>query len=288
MPWNDMIYEYDGTYEGFLCCIFDSYVNKEFPIAFVSNEEFPVLSLYSIRAVETNLNHSDRIQRSLSSLSVKAAHLLYRAFYTCMDNKEAYLYAFVKKLYTDGPQFLLCRSDRACYPLYKAVRHLSGELEKLRGFVRFSDYDGIMGAEITPKNQVLPFLRQYFCSRYAGEAFFLYDRTHGELLLYKDGRSRIIFVDSLTLAPPSPREAEYRKLWKIFFDTVAIQERHNERCQNNFLPKRYRSTMTEFQSETVIAPEASPADGLPPFAPDAIPAPATPPILVPPAPGSCT
>ena len=98
MSWNDMIYEYDGTYEGFLCCIFESYVNKEFPIAFVSNEEFPVLSLYSIRAVVTDLNHSDRIQRSLSSLSVKAAHLLYRAFYTCMDNKEAYLYAFVKKL----------------------------------------------------------------------------------------------------------------------------------------------------------------------------------------------
>ena len=49
MSWNDMIYEYDGTYEGFLCCIFESYVNKEFPIAFVSNEEFPVLSLYSVR-----------------------------------------------------------------------------------------------------------------------------------------------------------------------------------------------------------------------------------------------
>ena len=45
MSWNDMIYEYDGTYEGFLCCIFESYVNKEFPIAFVSNEEFPVLSI---------------------------------------------------------------------------------------------------------------------------------------------------------------------------------------------------------------------------------------------------
>lgn len=134
-----------------------------------------------------------------------------------MDNKEAYLYAFVKKLYADGPQFLLCRSDSACYPLYKAVRHLSGELEKLRGFVRFSDYDGIMGAEITPKNRVLPFLRQYFCSRYAGEAFFLYDRTHGELLLYKDGRSRIIFVDSLTLGTAQPPGSRIPKAMENLF-----------------------------------------------------------------------
>ena len=45
MSWIDMVYEYDGSYEGFLCCIFESYVNREFPIAFACNEEFPVLSL---------------------------------------------------------------------------------------------------------------------------------------------------------------------------------------------------------------------------------------------------
>ena len=26
---NEMIYTYDGSFEGFLCCIFDSYANKE-------------------------------------------------------------------------------------------------------------------------------------------------------------------------------------------------------------------------------------------------------------------
>ena len=288
MSWIDMVYEYDGTYEGFLCCIYESYVNKEFPIAFAGNEEFPVLTLYSVRAVETDPSHSDRVLHSISDRSLKAARLLYRAFYTCMDNKEACLYAFVQKLYADGPQFLRFPTDPACYPLYKAVRHLSGELEKLRGFVRFSDYDGILGAEIEPKNRVLPFLRRHFCSRYAGEVFFLYDRTHGELLLYKDGRSRIVHMDSLTLAPPSPQEAEYRKLWKTFFYTISIEERHNERCQNTFLPKRYRSTMTEFQSETAVIPEASPADAPLLFAPDGIPAPATPPGSALPAPGSCT
>ncbi len=288
MSWIDMVYEYDGTYEGFLCCVYESYVNKEFPIAFASNEEFPVLSLYSVRAVETDALHSDRVHRSISALSAKAARLLYRDFHTCMDNKESCLYAFVQKLYADGPQFLRFPSDPACYPLCKAVRHLSGELEKLRGFVRFSDYDGVLGAEIEPKNRVLPFLRRHFCSRYANENFFLFDRTHGELLLYNAGRSRIVHTASLTLAPPSPREAEYRKLWKTFFDTVAIQERHNERCQNTFLPKRYRSTMTEFQSETVFIPEASPADAPLLFAPNAILAPAIPPAPALPAPGSCT
>ena len=34
MTWRDVVFQYDGTFEGFLCCVFESYVNKEFPIAF--------------------------------------------------------------------------------------------------------------------------------------------------------------------------------------------------------------------------------------------------------------
>ena len=251
MPWINMVYEYDDSYEGFLCCIYESYVNKEFPIAFFSNEEFSVLTLYPVRCVKTDLTHSSRILRSIESRSARAARLLYRAFHTCMADREACLYRFIQKLYADGPQFLRRTSDEACFPLYKAVRHLSGELEKLRGFVRFSDFGGILGAEIEPKNRVLPFLRGYFCSRYANEPFFLYDRTHGELLLYCGGRSRIMQVDSITL------------------------------------PKRYRCTMTEFQSESSFTPEASPADVLPPSVPDEISAPATLPGYALSAPGSC-
>ena len=287
MPWINMVYEYDDSYEGFLCCVYESYVNKEFPIAFFSNEEFSVLTLYPVRCVKTDLTHSSRILRSIESRSARAARLLYRAFHTCMADREARLYRFIQKLYADGPQFLRRTSDEACFPLYKAVRHLSGELEKLRGFVRFSDFGGILGAEIEPKNRVLPFLRGYFCSRYANEPFFLYDRTHGELLLYCGGRSRIMQVDSITLAPPDAQEAQYRKLWKTFFDTVAIEDRYNPRCQNTFLPKRYRCTMTEFQSESSFTPEASPADVLPPSVPDEISAPATLPGYALSAPGSC-
>ena len=123
-----MVYEYDGSYNGFLCCIFESYINREFPIAFASNEEFPALSLYSVRNVETVLAHSNRVLRSITDRSPRAARLLYRAFHTCMDNREICLYRFVQKLYADGPQFLRRPSDEACFPLYKAVRHLSGEL----------------------------------------------------------------------------------------------------------------------------------------------------------------
>lgn len=46
---EDVIFQYDGSFPGFLCCVFDSYAHKEFPIAFYSDEE--CVSLYPVRAV---------------------------------------------------------------------------------------------------------------------------------------------------------------------------------------------------------------------------------------------
>lgn len=30
----EVVYRYDGSFEGFLCCVFDSYVNRERPFEF--------------------------------------------------------------------------------------------------------------------------------------------------------------------------------------------------------------------------------------------------------------
>lgn len=167
---EDVIFQYDGSFQGFLCCVFDSYFHKEFPIAFCSDEE--CVSLYPVRVVITRQDHSQRVYASLERLSKTALRVLRRAWLTCMEDKELRLYAFIRKLYDQGPGFMHSKADDVYCPIACALRHLSGELEKLRGFVRFSDYNGVLGGEIEPKNRVLPLLAGHFCSRMAGESFF--------------------------------------------------------------------------------------------------------------------
>lgn len=279
MSWESVIYQYDGTFDGFLCCIFDSYLYKEFPTAFYSDED-PV-SFYSVRSVITQRDHAKRVLHGLHRYP-SAVDILHRAFLTCMPDKEDHLYAFVRKVFDGGADFMRNQADEIYAPLVKAIRHLNGELEKLRGFIRFSDYNGTLGAEIEPKNRVLPLLRHHFCNRYANETFFIYDRSHKEILMYSRGHSRIIPVDSLQISLPGEEELHYRALWKRFYETIAIKERYNPRCQNSKMPKRYRSTMTEFlevdyeKQRQAFMPTESPADGLPPFVPNAKSAPVIP------------
>ena len=281
MAWRDVVFQYDGTFEGFLCCVFDSYVHKEFPIAFYGDED--CCTLYEVRFVTTDREKAQRIYNSIKSRSKAAADIVRRTFLTCLADKEQHLYAFIRKLYQEGAAFIRNPADEVYHPIARALRHLNGELEKLRGFVRFSDYSGVLGAEIEPKNRVLPLLRYHFCARYAEESFFIYDRTHKELLVYSKGHSRILQADSLQLALPGEEEVHFRMLWRRFFNTVSIEERHNPRCQNTFLPKRYRGTMTEFLSDEQPS-TTPPEEGVVlkgPFVQGAISAPETPPGSLP-------
>lgn len=246
MAWTKVLYEYDGSFRGLLCCVFDSYTRKERPLS-ISCGTQEQTSLDPVHQVIAVPEHTRRIADSIRARAPKALPFLKRAFLTCLPEKELHIYRVISKLYAEGPAFLRNPTDPAIYPLCTALRHMSAELEKLRGFVRFSEFDGIYAAEIEPKNRVLPALRSHFCARFADQPFLIYDRTHHEALFYAGGIWKITPLDSFTMARPDQKEAHYRTLWKTFFDTIAIQSRSNRRCQMTHLPLRYRATMTEFQ-----------------------------------------
>lgn len=254
----EIIYRYDGTFEGFLCCVFDSYVNKEYPAQF-QDEAHIENSFFPARWVGTDLRHAQRVLVSLGKIDPYARELVGKGFLTCAPEKEKIIYRFIHALYDVGPSLLRRLSDEAVLPLLKAVRHLDGETHLLKGFVRFSDFEGTLAGEIRPKNRVLPLLRPHFCDRMYNETFLLYDRTHGEALIHQPGKWAILPLEEFKMAAPSVQEAQYRRLWKRFYDTVEIRERHSPHRRMSNMPKRYWETMTEFQGEDYFLAGVDPA-----------------------------
>ena len=41
----------------------------------------------------------------------------------------------------------------------------------------------------------------------------------------------------------------FTDMWKLFFDTIGIQKRKNEKCQRNMFPIWMRKHATEFQTK---------------------------------------
>ena len=271
----EMVYYYDGSFDGFLSCIFESYANKEVLTAIYCDED-AVPTLFDCRSIITDSAHALRVLRKIIKVSPYAAELVQKGFLTCMEDRELHLYQLIVKLLREGPSFLRNFSDETLYPVACAVRHLEGEVHLLKGFVRFSELGGVLGSEIEPKNRVLPLLRSHFCGRFREDTFFIYDRTHKEALFYAGGKAIIRPLDEFQMAPPDEREAHYRLLWKRFYDTIAIKERENPRCRMTNMPKRYWNTMTEFQGEDYFKAQSSPAAAAVPAAPDGKSAPGIP------------
>jgi len=243
----DTIYLYDGSLPGFFSCVHACVYEQEMPSAiWAAHSAEP--TLYPVREIVTDPDKAERVARSVKQkISKEAFTLLTHVFLSAMANKELALLRFLLLGYKEGRQVLSMLGHPIVAPLLKAEMHLLHEQHLLLGFIRFSDFNGKLAANITPKNFVLPFLAEHFVSRFPSEDFLIFDKTHKAALLYSNGRQEIIALDELTLPAVSEEEAGYRALWKRFYDTIAIKERENPRCRMSHMPKRYWENMIEMQ-----------------------------------------
>ena len=120
------------------------------------------------------------------------------------------------------------------------------EAHKYKGFVRFEETELGFFARISPKYDILPLIAGHFFERY-GDERIIYDEHRAKAALISKNGYEIVSA-SVEQFETSEDEKRFEKLWRLFFDTVAIKERENKRLQQSFVPQRYRENMPEFAS----------------------------------------
>ena len=81
----------------------------------------------------------------------------------------------------------------------------------------------------------------------------IYDLKRDLLSIYTKKKYMIIKVNDLEKNELkfSSDEKDFENLWLTFYQTIAIKERENKRCQMNFMPKKYWPYMIEMSDECV-------------------------------------
>lgn len=134
--------------------------------------------------------------------------------------------------------------------VFALSRSVSNEAHLYEEFIRFRELkNGILFSEIAPKSQILTCVADHFSDRFPLENWMIYDKTHQVFLIHKAKEHwGIVWGESLdrkAASVVSEKEMEYELLWKGFFESIAIKERKNLKCQQNHLPLRYREGMPE-------------------------------------------
>jgi probable DNA metabolism protein len=243
---SDVIYQYDGSFEGLLSCVFESYERREIP-AGIAPTFAEQTALYPARTIETDLQKAKRVLCSIpEKIGDEALYLVNRTFLTCMPQKELDTLRFLRTGYRVGSMVTQMLADSAVDRIIKGVRYLENESNQYRQFTRFAEFSGILAGVIEPHNYVLPLIAQHFCERLPCERFLIYDKTHGMALIHNQKGRSIVPIDGLRLPEPDEPEEKIHDLWRLFYNTIEVPGRHNERCRMSHMPKRYWTYMTEF------------------------------------------
>ena len=137
-----------------------------------------------------------------------------------------------------------------CLRAFELSRGAGRELSHMLGFLRFQELEnGVLYAEIGPKNNLLTFLVPHFADRFPRENFIIHDTVRGIFALHPAGRQWVLgsaAKEELRL-DYSDKEQYYSELFRGFVQAIAIKERKNPALQRNMLPLRFREYMVEFR-----------------------------------------
>ncbi|MEO6038196.1 MAG: TIGR03915 family putative DNA repair protein [Saprospiraceae bacterium] len=246
---------YDGSYEGLLSAIFESYRLRLEPSGFIPETEF-FGDLFELPLpTSTNPEQAERVRAGLiRKTSPQAATMLYHAFLSEHPEVEMLIYRFIQltmaSSYNMEENFL----EPGVLKLNQLNKQIGREVHRMHAFVRFQQAsDGLFVAVIDPDFNVLPLLGDHFEKRYAAQSWMIYDRRRHYGLHYNQQHTAYITCTAemhLRLQRQakdalSVEEDRYQNLWKDYFGSVNIPERRNLKLHLQHVPKRYWKYLTE-------------------------------------------
>lgn len=245
---TDVIFVYDGTFDGFLCCVYKYYYSNFNPVKIVSEDEAES-SFFQFVTVVTDAGKAEKVKKAICSKISPHTFNFMRECMLCYEKeKEYHMLWYIIKGFKVGAGIYNMISDEDVSLLRKYHRHLEREKHLYLGILRFYKSEEVYISVIKPKNKIIPLIANHFVQRFSNQSFMIYDYSNKQAFLYDNKHGEIVEADNIQLPEIDENEENMQKLWKLFYDTIAIKERNNPKCRMNFMPKRTWDMLPEMKN----------------------------------------
>ena len=244
----------EDSFDGILSGIFDAYASKmdldDCRLELEKQYEPTLFAEY--RNVQTEAWKAERVAAKIrNDMSGQVYMRLYRAALHHSPERADWIFRFVRLGLQYKRHVVSMLQEPAVYEIFQMDRNVGREACFFREIARFECLkNDIYYCKVGPVNQVLELIAEHFVERFPDMNWIIYDENHHSAAFHSQ-RGWLIHhgiseSDINKLTDESGADI-YVDLWKVFFKTIAIEERKNEPCQKNRLPFRYRKYMVEFQ-----------------------------------------
>jgi probable DNA metabolism protein len=248
---------YDGSFEGFLTCVFEAYPYKQTQVQFQRADSVQQLLFAEGTPIDTESIKADRVWKGLTKkLSRSGVRQIYFGFLSEMDDVEELLFDYIVKVFSTDSSIETNFSDATVLKLSNIVKQVGREKHRMEAFLRFKlTKDGWYFANIEPDFDVLPLIAKHFKDRYADQRWMIYDIKRKYAIVYNLEDVEFVtmeFNKDLEFTKTddaffAKEELEFQELWKKYFNSSNIKSRKNIKLHTRHIPKRYWKYLSEKQ-----------------------------------------
>ena len=255
---KDTLLQYDGSFDGFLTCVFQAFEQKLSVTAIYTGDEIQQDFFSLPEIIITDVEKASRVKKALEAkLDPGGRRQLYFSFLSELPGMELLLLQYLQLVFSSKQFSSGDYGNPIILKVSQTSKMVSREKHRMEAFVRFMlTKDEIYFAHIEPDFNVLPLILTHFESRYADQKWIIYDLKRKYGLFYNLQETNYISLDIPTRifekkyqsSIYSTSEMEFQELWKQYFKSTNIKSRKNMKLHQQHVPKRYWKYLTEKSS----------------------------------------
>ena len=245
-------YFFDGTKNGLLTCIFESFYEKRIPDD-VTTECVQCGLLDEIVTIKTDNEKAERVYKCLKNCKTKYLVSDFNLTFRSGEKKRFkllfdYLNVAISNKNIDVSKAFALPEIQAFTDLKNRIYT---ETHRFKGFLRFMETEkGFYYACYEPDNDITELLVPHFTARLQSP-FIIHDIKRNILALCDGKRYKILNGgDNGVTVFMSESEEIFLDLWQQYYKSINIEERKNLRQMRNYMPERYWKNLSEKQEKT--------------------------------------
>lgn len=233
-------YIFDGTFEGLLTCIYEVYYRRQIPDSISCGDQQQDLLSRSIHIDTDNLKADKVLESIRTKISQDALDHAFHAYLSEIEDIGVWIYRYLRLGWKVGPSVDSYLWEDEVAVVHKASRKVEWESHRMLGLIRFRELQGgIYYAPIGPDHNIVSLLAPHFAQRLSDQAWMIHDVKRDLAAMYNKKDWTIAVIRQKKALPLHGDELMFQRLWKQYYQNIAISGRRNPKLQRQHMPSRY-------------------------------------------------
>ncbi|MDK2809788.1 MAG: hypothetical protein PWR27_497 [Petroclostridium sp.] len=240
-------YIYDGSFEGLLTAIYETYYRHEIPENILPEQNLQEQLLYKNVHIVTDIEKADKVYNSIrEKISVSALQHVFYVFLSELAGAGTWIYQYLRFGWKVGREVDLYITDDRVLKIHTISRKVAVERHRMLGLIRFRYLEGdTYYAPIEPDYNIVGLVAPHFAKRFAGQNWIIHDVKRNLAAVYNQRGWIITDINVNSELNLEEKEKDYQTLWKQYFKSIAIESRVNPKLQRRCMPVRYWRYLVE-------------------------------------------